>query len=148
MARAEPPPVTALGYQKGFLVTGGYAVGSVDFQQGKCQHGFVTGTINMSGIPANADIVAAYLYWQTIATNKAQVKLPTFRGQKIAAAKETVKPLDPSIRAVLFRRIVEQHVHDVWLPRGRAASAAVEARYQRHPRAGQQLRLAEQRSRP
>ena len=95
--RTAQPPTVALPFEKGFLVTGGYAVGSVDLQQGSGSNGFLTGTINMSGVPANADILAAYLYWQTIATDKSQVKLPLFRDQKIAAAKETVKPLDPSI---------------------------------------------------
>ena len=93
------PPVTAPGlpFSKGFLVTGGYAVGSVDLAQHSGGNGFLTGTINMSGIPANADILAAYLYWQTIATNVSQVALPTFRGQQIESAREIAKVLDPSI---------------------------------------------------
>ena len=30
------------------------------------QNGFSTGTIHISGVPADADIVAAYMYFETI----------------------------------------------------------------------------------
>jgi hypothetical protein len=93
---AIDPPVTPLPFSKGFLVTGGYAVGSVDFTSGTASGGFVTGTINMSGVPANADIVAAYLYWQTIATDVSQVSYPKFRDQPILVAKESSKVLNAS----------------------------------------------------
>jgi len=67
----QAAPVTSqLHYSLGFLVTGGYAVGSVDLHEDTNPpnlEGMATGTINMSGVPADADIVAAYLYWETIA---------------------------------------------------------------------------------
>ena len=74
----------ALPYSTGYLVTGDYAVGSVDFvstkesddenrrrdessrekDEDRSQR---TRTIPMRGVPANADILAAFLYWETIA---------------------------------------------------------------------------------
>ena len=59
-AASDPLPYTG-----GFLLTGNYVVGSVDLQ-GQSANGFQTGTIHMSGVPANADILAAYLFWETI----------------------------------------------------------------------------------
>ena len=56
---------THFPYSTGFLVTGNYVVGGVDVQ-GQSANGFSTGTIHISGVPANADILAAYLYWETI----------------------------------------------------------------------------------
>ena len=60
--------VDPLQYAGGFLVTGDYAVGSVDLTNSTnpSSGGFSTGTINISGVPANADILAAYLFWETI----------------------------------------------------------------------------------
>ena len=48
-----------LPYSNGFLVTGNYVVGGVDLQPGQVVNGLQTGTIPMSGVPANADILAA-----------------------------------------------------------------------------------------
>jgi len=81
-------PAVALDFSKHFLITGGYTVGSVDLQSGSGGGGFLTGTINMSGVPANADVLAAYLYWETIATNVAQIDFPKFRGEPITVVKE------------------------------------------------------------
>src|SRR5262245_14865575 len=55
----------ALNYTKNYFVTGDYAVAGVGLR-GKGVAGFATGTINMSGVPAGADIVAAFLYWETV----------------------------------------------------------------------------------
>ena len=57
-----------LQYAGGFLVTGDYAVGSVDLTNSTnpSSGGFSTGTINIIGVPANADVLAAYLFWETI----------------------------------------------------------------------------------
>src|SRR5262245_39178768 len=66
-----------LTYSSGFLVTGNYAVGGVDFNNSANVPvgGFATGTINISQcsttvttncVPAGSDILAAYLYWETI----------------------------------------------------------------------------------
>src|SRR4051812_35028325 len=70
----------ALPFAKNFLITGDYTVGAVDLVPQNGASGFVTGTIPMSGVPAGADVLAAYLYWETISTNIAQVNFPKFRG--------------------------------------------------------------------
>src|SRR5688572_12697237 len=60
----------ALPYSRGYLVTGNYVAGGVDLTEELNPpdvNGFSTGIIPMSGLPADADIVAAYLYWETIA---------------------------------------------------------------------------------
>src|ERR1051325_8159182 len=79
-----------LPYSDGFLVTGNYVVGGVDIQ-GQSTNGFATATIHMSGVPANADILAAYLYWETIdlpgSPNLNPQTTPVqFRGQPVADA--------------------------------------------------------------
>ncbi len=86
----------ALPFAKGFLVTGDYAVGSVDLAPSSAGGGFLTGTIHMSGVPANADVLAAYLYWETISTQISQVDYPKFRGSAITVAKASSAPLAPS----------------------------------------------------
>ncbi len=58
-----------LPYTKGFLVTGNYVVGGVDLTETANPidvDGFSTGEIVMSDVPDNADIVAAYLFWETL----------------------------------------------------------------------------------
>src|SRR5262245_56889260 len=77
-----------LPYTKGFLVTGNYVVGGVDLTENINPifyvdgHGFSTGEIVMSGVPDNADIVAAYLFWETLTleTNPTDVNGVKFRG--------------------------------------------------------------------
>ena len=59
----------ALPYSTGYLVTGNYVVGGVDFTplaNPPDGSGLATGTIHMSGVPANAEILAAELYWEAI----------------------------------------------------------------------------------
>ena len=78
----------ALPYSKGFLLTGNYVVGSVDLSEQNNpvdSHGFSTGTIHMSGIPADADIVAAYMYFETITLKSAlsDASGVTFRGNTV-----------------------------------------------------------------
>ncbi len=57
-----------LPYSAGFLTTGNFVVGAVDFTQSAnpAVNSFSTGTLTISGVPPNADILAAYLYWETI----------------------------------------------------------------------------------
>ena len=66
--RAQSVVSDPLKYANGFLVTGNYVVGGVDLTKdvNVPMGGFATGVINISGVPANADILAAYLYWETI----------------------------------------------------------------------------------
>jgi hypothetical protein len=57
-----------LKYFKNYFVTGDYVVGGVGLWQTGVG-GWATGTINMSGTsatPDGADIVAAFLYWETV----------------------------------------------------------------------------------
>src|SRR5205823_1108753 len=54
---------------------------------------FVTGTIPIGGVPANAEIIAAFLYWETISTDVAQHKGVTFRGSPVTVAVAKSKPL-------------------------------------------------------
>ena len=61
--------VNTLPYSKGFLVTGNYVVGGIDLNEEShpIVNGFSEGTIAMGDqIPANADVIAAYLFWETI----------------------------------------------------------------------------------
>ncbi len=64
----------ALPYSAGFLVTGDYVVGGVDLTPQANRPdpvtGLATGTITIGGVPNDADIVAAYLYWEAIFTPK------------------------------------------------------------------------------
>src|SRR5262249_30934925 len=63
--------VNPLPYSKGFLVTGDYVAAGVDLtpQANPADvNGFASGTITISGVPANADVVGAFLYWEQIFT--------------------------------------------------------------------------------
>ena len=60
----------SLHYFKNYFVTGDYAVAGVGLR-GTGVNGFANGTINLSGVPTGADIVAAFLYWQTVETSPA-----------------------------------------------------------------------------
>lgn len=62
--------VATLPYSRSFLVTGDYAVGGVDLREAAhpIVNGFSTAPIPMAGVPANADIIAAYLFWETVTT--------------------------------------------------------------------------------
>ena len=86
---------------KNYFVTGDYVVGGVGLRgQGVSQvipggaGSYATGVIHMSGVPGyvangipqHADIVAAYLYWETIAgssVNQATLAVAAFRGLKV-----------------------------------------------------------------
>src|SRR5580765_3668669 len=66
--RANVGGLEPLPFSKGFLVTGDYVVGTVDFtsQMNPAVNNLATGTIPISGVPADAHIVAAYLYFEAI----------------------------------------------------------------------------------
>src|SRR5215472_5217938 len=73
----------ALMLSNNYFVTGDYVVGGVGLR-GLGANGLATGTIRIpdansvpaTGVPAGADIVAAFLYWQTVEKDKS-----TFAGQ-------------------------------------------------------------------
>ena len=64
---AAPLIVDPLPFRGGYLITGDYVVGNVvlDAPAG----GFATGTVSISGVPANADILAAFVYGEAISAN-------------------------------------------------------------------------------
>ena len=72
-----------LNLTNNYFVTGDYVVGGVGLR-GLGVNGLATGTINIpdansvpaAGVPAGADIVAAFLYWETVEKSKS-----TFAGQ-------------------------------------------------------------------
>src|SRR5580765_5883286 len=47
----------SLPFAKQFLIPGNYVVGSVDLLPASQGNGFITGTIPVSGVPANAEIL-------------------------------------------------------------------------------------------
>ena len=67
------PASAQLALSNNYFVTGDYVVGGVGLR-GLGVNGVATGTINIpdqnsvpaTGVPAGADIVAAYLYWETV----------------------------------------------------------------------------------
>jgi len=67
----QAAPDESLPFTTSYSVTGNYVVGGVDLLPAAATNGFVTGTIPMSGVPANADILAAFLYWETISAGPA-----------------------------------------------------------------------------
>src|SRR5262245_2038623 len=91
--RAHDDDDAALPYAKGYLLTGNYVVGGIDLQTEKRQNGFLTGAIPMAGVPANGEILAAFLYWETISTNISQVNGAKFRGQPITVVKASSQKL-------------------------------------------------------
>ncbi len=87
---AAPPTVVndPLKFTTGLLVTGNYVEGFIDLTEQDNpidMNGFSTGTINISGVPPEADIIAAYLYWETITleTDPNQAAGVTFRDTPI-----------------------------------------------------------------
>ena len=99
--QAQSP--NALPYTTSYIVTGNYAVGGVDLPPQSGGDGTLTGTIPMSGVPANADILAAFLYWETIdiSVSPQAATGAKFRGTDITAVrvKSAAQPLMGSTAA-------------------------------------------------
>jgi hypothetical protein len=127
---AQIPSTDALPFSKQFLVTGNYSVGTVDLIPSNQGNGFLSGTIPMSGVPANAEVVGAYLYWETISTNVIENDGALFRGLPITVVKKTARTLESVTRALLERRRAGgwRGLHDDRLPCRRAALDAPAAR--------------------
>ncbi|MFI5112170.1 MAG: hypothetical protein ACHP9S_05075 [Terriglobales bacterium] len=91
----NPPSPPPLNFFNNYFVTGDYVVGGVGLR-GSGVNGFATGTISIpdansvpaTGVPAGADIVAAYLYWQTVESSltKFAGQQGTFNGYAITGA--------------------------------------------------------------
>src|SRR5512142_686244 len=59
-----------LTFFKNYFLTGDYVAAGVGLRglggQNSAPAGIATGTISISGVPATADVVAAFLYWQVV----------------------------------------------------------------------------------
>jgi hypothetical protein len=81
-----PPPDGPLTIFKNYPVTGDFVVGGIGLRglgvpdPELDNQKFASGTISMSGVPQDADIVAAFLYWQSMETPD-----PLTPGQLLAA---------------------------------------------------------------
>ena len=98
-AQTSRPP---LKFFKNYFLSGGdYAVGGIGIRgTGNPSTGFATGTISMSGVPANADISAALLYWASLESQDSIEPVSAegfFRGAPISG-KEINAPNVPGCR--------------------------------------------------
>ena len=95
----------ALPFAKSYLLTGNYAVAGVDLDNEDripSDPGFVTRTIKMNGVPDDADILAAFLYWETITnspTIKAQADGARFNGNPVTVVKASSVRSTPATAA-------------------------------------------------
>jgi hypothetical protein len=71
----DPLPGDALSFKNNWFLTGDYTVGGIGLR-GAGVNGVATGTINIAGVPANADIIAAYVYWETLGNGQNGTFLP------------------------------------------------------------------------
>ncbi len=90
---------TGLTFATGYTVTGDYVVGGVDLSPAAAADGVVTGTVQVSGVPANADVVAAFLYWETIEPADSPAGVARFRGEPLTVVKTTERLLDGAYAA-------------------------------------------------
>src|SRR5687767_990633 len=83
---------------KNYFVTGDYVAGHVDLLPQQAIAGRAFGDIPMSGVPADADILAAFLYWETVTTGVPDAISAKFRDDEIGsfAVKVGQSPLNPS----------------------------------------------------
>ncbi|HWL75244.1 MAG TPA: hypothetical protein VNQ74_15345, partial [Burkholderiaceae bacterium] len=88
----------ALPFAKGYTVTGNYIVGGVDLPAYGV-NGYVTGAINMTGVPDGAEILAAFLYWETISTTTGAALdyEAKFRGLPIKVVKKSSQVLGSDV---------------------------------------------------
>src|SRR4051794_33122381 len=79
----------ALSFFKNYFITGDYAVGGVGLRD-RGVNGIATGAIEIQGVPPDADVLAAFLYWQVVskgdATGDSGSVGVTFRGYPLSAA--------------------------------------------------------------
>jgi hypothetical protein len=89
--------IDALNYSRGFLLTGNYVVSSVDLPRGGGSSSLTFTTAKGNAVPADAEIAAAYLYWEALAPAGAPLAVAKFRGADIATAKASrLTELPPS----------------------------------------------------
>ena len=81
----------ALQFFKNYFVTGGSVSGFVDLAPQSGSNQLVSGVIPMSGVPVGADLVAAFLYWETITTATAVAPVGAeFHGYDISSIAKQV----------------------------------------------------------
>ena len=85
----------ALNYFKNYFVTGDYVVGGVGLR-GTGVNGLATGSINISGVPAGADIVAAFLYWETEESAPSPVAMNGFFDGNAIVGRVLGNPMNPA----------------------------------------------------
>ncbi len=85
MFAAQPAETQTLTFFKNYFVTGDYAVAGVGLW-GRGVKGIATGSITMSGVPAEAEILAAFLYWQVVTSDgpNSGAQGATFNGQLLS----------------------------------------------------------------
>ena len=76
----------------------------------------------MGGVPANADILAAYLYWETIAPTSRRSTAPNSAARR-SRWRRLATPAHRQHSVLEFRRRIRRDLHDDDVP-GRRASAA------------------------
>jgi len=103
-AAQTPVQQATLPWFHTYNIPGNYAVGGVDLVSLSLQNGLRTRKILMGNqVPANAEILAAFLYWETMWRGqpevleglRGQVK---FRGKEVTAIKSTTQPLTAGCR--------------------------------------------------
>jgi sugar lactone lactonase YvrE len=93
IGEAPPPTPNPLTFENNYFVTGDYASAGVTLR-GTGAHGMATGTITIpsstatpsvsQGVPDGADIIDAFLYWQTLESTPApSANIGTFLGYSI-----------------------------------------------------------------
>ncbi len=92
----QAQPTNALRFFKNYFVTGDYLVAGVGLR-GTGVGGIATGEIHFSGtnvVPPDADIMAAFAFWQTVVTNNsvAGTTGATFRGHDISSTAVELNP--------------------------------------------------------
>ncbi|HEX7797525.1 MAG TPA: hypothetical protein VF456_24350, partial [Vicinamibacterales bacterium] len=86
----------ALNFFKNYFVTGDYTVAGVGLR-GTGVNGIATGQIHFGGasaVPPNADILAAFLYWETVITPNSVIGTSgaKFRGNDLSAIAKELNP--------------------------------------------------------
>jgi hypothetical protein len=83
----------ALKFFQNYFVTGDYAVGGIGLR-GKGINGIARAAIPFTGVPEDADVLAAFVYFQLVVTNQTMRPLQNarFRGQPIEDVAELLNP--------------------------------------------------------
>jgi hypothetical protein len=96
----------ALPWFHTYTVPGGYAVGGVDLVPLSFGNGLRTRRIVMGNqVPANAEILAAFLYWETMwrgpdSTIQDLRRVVQFRGEEVTGIRTTTQPLTAGCRGI------------------------------------------------